>query len=188
MTKTNKRRIATVVSLVLIVCIAVGATLAWLADKTDSVTNTFTVGKVDIEITETTPENKTAKMIPGSDIAKNPAIVLKANSEKCYVYVKIEKANNPDTYLDYTIDSGWTALGDSYPGVYWRASDAVTTDTSFAILTNNKVTVKSTLTNTEMDAAETANPTLTFTGYAIQQDNISSAVDGWTKLTAQLGG
>ena len=181
MTKTNKRRIATIVSLVLIVCIAVGATLAWLTDVTESVENTFTVGKVDIDQTETKPTDKTAKMIPGSDIEKDPKITVKAGSEACYVYVKIEKTNNPDTYLTYSIADGWTALTGE-EGVYYRTCNAVTADTDFPILANNKVTVKDTITNADMTAASSANPKLKFTGYAIQQDNITGAADGWAKL------
>lgn len=181
MTKTNKRRIATIVSLVLIVCIAVGATLAWLTDTTSSIENTFTVGKVDIDLTEESPEGQTAKMIPGSDITKDPKITVKAGSEACYVYVKIEKTNNPDTYLTYSIADGWNALT-GVDGVYYRECAAVTADTDFPILANNKVTVKSDLTSAQMATAGENNPKLKFTGYAIQSENIADAAAGWTAL------
>ena len=48
----KKKGWLSVVALVLVLCCAVGGTLAWLTDTTDPVTNTFTVGDIDIDLTE----------------------------------------------------------------------------------------------------------------------------------------
>ena len=69
----KKKITLTVTALALVICVAIGATLAWLVDKTDDVTNTFTYGNIDITLTETwntdtdgdeTNDAWVAKMIP----------------------------------------------------------------------------------------------------------------------------
>ena len=39
----------------LVLCFTVGGALAWLIDTTPSVTNTFTYGDIEIDLTETSP-------------------------------------------------------------------------------------------------------------------------------------
>ncbi len=188
MTKTKKRRIATIVSLVLIVCIAVGATLAWLTDTTSTIENTFTVGKVDIDLTETKPTNNTAKMVPGSSIDKDPKITVAADSEDCYVFVRIVETNNTLTsdsskkYINWTVASGWTqGDGTNIPANVWYRNDG-TANASFAILANDKVDVENAITSADMNAVTTnTQPKLTFTGYAVQKDNLS-ATEAWAAL------
>ena len=112
--KIRNRRIAMTVALVLVVALAsVGGTIAWLTAQTEAVTNTFTVGNINIELAETTGE--TYKMVPGNTIAKNPTVTVKANSEACWLFVKIEESTNLTNFISYTVDSGWTKLQD---GVY----------------------------------------------------------------------
>ncbi|MCR4963725.1 MAG: SipW-dependent-type signal peptide-containing protein [Firmicutes bacterium] len=177
--KKHTRRTALIVSLAVIVCCLIGGTIAWLTDTTDQITNTFTIGKVDIDLTEQNPANKTAQMIPGSDITKDPKVTVDASSEDCYVYIQI--TNNAADYLDWTIANGWTALS-GQTGVYYREYTKSTTGAEYPVLADNKVTVKSTLTNAQMDAAAQTPPTLAFKAYAIQKTNITDAADGWAKL------
>lgn len=172
-----KKTLITILATVLVCCFAVGGTLAWLIDSTDSVENTFTVGKVDIDLVETTGEEY--KMIPGNELDKDPTVKVLDGSENCWLFVKIEKANNPDTYLEYTVDSKWTALPDT-EGVYY-IKDAKAGDT-YSVLTNNKVTVKTTLTAADMTAANANKPKLTFTAYAAQADNLDTAAEAWAAV------
>ena len=66
-TRSAMRRMLFTLALVLVVAVAsVGGTLAWLKASTDPVTNTFTVGDINIDLTETTGNNY--KIIPGVDI------------------------------------------------------------------------------------------------------------------------
>lgn len=80
--------LALLVALMLLVGCAAGATLAWLVTKTDPVVNTFTVGDINIELTEPnykpTVDGK-AKILPGDTIAKDPTVTVLENSEDCYV-------------------------------------------------------------------------------------------------------
>lgn len=176
-----------ILAVMLIVGISVGGTLAWLTDKTDDVVNTFTVGDVDIDLTETTGSNY--HIVPGVNIAKDPTVTVKANKEPCWVFVKIVEANWPAVTgtdgttrkIDYSVGSGWTAL-DGESGVYYREAGTLTADESYAVLANNQVTVSPTLTKAEANAI-TTNPTLTFTAYAIQKEGFKTAAAAWTEVS-----
>ena len=74
----KKKTLALVLALTLLVAGVVGGTLAWLTDQTAEVKNTFTVGDINIGLTETTADYK---MVPGNTIAKNPTVTVKADSE-----------------------------------------------------------------------------------------------------------
>lgn len=181
--KTTSKIFAVAVAVALVLCMVVGGTLAWLSDKTDPVVNTFSPSTIDIDLTETLPANRTAQMIPGYTIAKDPTVTVKANSEKCYLFVKIEKSANFDTYMTYTPATGWTELTDG-SGVFYRIVDKKDTNQSFAVLANDQVTVKSTVTKADMEALTTASyPTLTFTAYAVQYNNSNEGhfepADAW---------
>ena len=184
----KKKTIALIVCLTLIIGCAIGGTIAWLTDQTAAVTNTFTAGDVDIDLTETT--GASYKMVPGNEIAKDPIVTVKANSEKCYLFVKVEKVNNPDNFLDYTIDSGWTLLADanssdsvSTDGVYFRIVDASDAAQNFDVLAGNKVTVKNTVTKSALDAlTESTLPQLKFTAYACQFANVNSEYQAWLNV------
>lgn len=105
----NMKKILVLVSCFAIVaCISVGATLAYLTD-TEGVTNTFTVGKVglsldeaktDIDGVKNDPEvripndtdNSTGnnyKLMPGHEYAKDPIVHVDADSEPCWLFVKV---------------------------------------------------------------------------------------------------
>ena len=179
-----KKKVLSIVAVVLVLCCAIGGTLAWLTDKTDPVVNTFTVGDINIELTETTTNYK---MVPGNTISKDPKVTVKANSEKCWLFVKVDKSANYGDFLeDYKMAAGWTAL-DGQDGVYYQVVDASTANQVFEVLNNNQVTVKDTVTKAQMEGIKnntTAAPTLTFTAYAVQFDNVASAADAWAKANA----
>lgn len=180
--KIRNRRIAMTVALVLVVALAsVGGTIAWLTAQTGEVVNTFTVGNIDITLAETTT---TYKMVPGNTIAKDPTVTVEGGSEACWLFVKIEKANDLDNFITYSVANGWNELSGE-PGVYYREVAASETNQEFNVLTNNQVTVKDSVTKTMMDdLTDTTRPTLTFTAYACQKDNVNSAADAWAKINA----
>ena len=180
--KIRNRRIAMTFALVLVVAlVSVGGTIAWLTATTAPVTNTFTVGNIDIALAETTSNYK---MVPGNTIAKDPKVTVKANSEACYLFVKIEESSNLKSYIDYSVAEGWTALT-GVTGVYYREVAATTTDTAFSVLTSDQVTVNNTVTKTMMDditKGTVSAPTLKFTAYACQSANVADAATAWAKI------
>ena len=50
----STRALIAVLALTLLIGCSLGGTIAWLMDKTETVTNTFTVGDINIDLTETT--------------------------------------------------------------------------------------------------------------------------------------
>ena len=71
----------------------VGGTLAYFTD-TDEKTNTFTVGNVDIELTEPDWKEENAKLIPGREIAKDPTITVTSDSERAYTFMKVKLSDD----------------------------------------------------------------------------------------------
>lgn len=115
MNKKLRRILLTVCSAALLVCVTVGATVAYLT-STETVTNTFTVGKVAItldeaaikqdETTKNWVEDETAdpkrvtgnqyKLLPGITYAKDPTVTVKAGSEEAYVRVLVTVSEKND--------------------------------------------------------------------------------------------
>lgn len=161
----KKKSLALLLAIALVVVGAVAGTVAWLTDQTPSVTNTFTTSDINIELKET--KNK-FQMIPGWNIEKDPKVTVKADSEACYLFVKLEKSTNFDTFMTYEMADGWTALPEA-PGVFYREVAAATADTTFEVLKGNQVTVKDEVTKAQMnDLTADTYPTLTVTAYASQ--------------------
>ena len=193
----KKRTLALILALVLVFGAAVGGTIAYLTDTTGPVTNTFTVGNVDINLTETfnTDTDKDgeadawqAQLIPGTTYTKDPVVTVTANSEDCWLFVKFEENGNPSTYLDYTSNlntaNGWTqGDGANIPAnVWYRAVNKADTTKSFHLLLNDTVTIDSTaVTNDSMDTAAEAE--LVYTAYACQKSGFESdAADAWAAV------
>ena len=173
----KKKTMALVQALTLLVAGVVGGTLAWLTDQTAEVKNTFTVGDINIGLTETTTDYK---MVPGNTIAKDPTVTVKANSEACWLFVKVTESANLDDFITYAIATGWTELE---AGVYYREVPASAADQTFSVLAGDAVTVKSDVTRAMLETAKTDAPTLTFKAYAIQKDHFATADAAWAEVS-----
>lgn len=194
--KMKKKTVALLLALVLVFGAAVGGTIAYLMDSTDSVTNTFTVGKVDIDLYETKDGKHVTgnayQLIPGTTYAKDPTVTVTADSEDCYLFVKFEEKNNAAKYLNYTSNlktPDWTrGDGTNIPAdVWYRVVNKDDTKKTFNLLagndtyTNGCITVNgTTVTNESMNTAKTAE--LVYTAYAIQKANFDSAADAWAAI------
>lgn len=181
----KKKTLALLLALVLVFGAAVGGTIAYLTDTTGPVENTFTVGNIDISLAETATN---FKMVPGCDIAKDPKVTVTANSEACWLFVKIEKSTNLDSFISYTVADGWTqGDGTNIPSnVWYRSVDASTSAQVFSVLAGDQVTVKTTVTKTMMDGLEVTGatqPTLTFTACAVQSAGFTTAAAAWAELS-----
>lgn len=184
----KRKAIVAVVALVLVLCCAMGGTLAWLVDSTTEVKNTFTYGDINIALSES--KDLDLRMIPGNPIDKDPTVTVEANSEDCWLFVKIEKSDNFDDFMTYSIADGWTRLTEDTKGnaisdlIYWREVDASNEQQAFEVLEDNEVSVLGTVTKDNLNALDANGasnyPTLTFTAYAVQRDtNITTAAQAW---------
>ena len=185
----KKKTLALFLALTLVLVGVIGGTVAWLTDTTDSVVNTFTDSDINITLTETTGNNY--KMVPGYTISKDPKVTVVTGSEKCYLFVKLEKSANFDTFLTYEMADGWTAL-DGVDNVYYRTVDTADMGTAYSVLKNDQVTVKGTVTKEMMNGLTTgAYPTLTVTAYASQFNKNATesfaANEAWTNISGVSG-
>lgn len=169
----------TMLAVVLLVGCIIGGTVAWLTDQTNPITNTFTYGDINITLQETT--GKDYKIIPGVDIEKDPKVTVKANSEDCWLFVKVAASGTfVEGKVTYAVAEGWTELTGN-DGVYYRAVSSGTADQSFSVLAGDQIIVSKDLTKDEIKSI-TANPTLTFTAYAVQQSGSANAAEAWAKV------
>lgn len=168
---TRNRILLTALAALLLVVVAVGGTVAYLKAQTSTVTNTFTTSSINVELAETTTSYQ---MIPGGNISKDPKVTVTNPDTDAYVFVKIEKSNNFDNFMTYEIADGWTAVSVENETVYYREVSKTATTKTFSVLKGDKVSVKSDVTTAQMSALnESTKPTLSFTAYVIQKDNIT---------------
>ncbi|HBT19642.1 MAG TPA: hypothetical protein DEA52_06255, partial [Clostridiaceae bacterium] len=92
-----KKKFSILAALVLVLAVSL-TTLAFLTAETDAVTNTFTIGDINIELDEDDFEQG-SKIYPGVTIDKTPVVTVLANSEPTYLYVLIENQLSPHGVL-----------------------------------------------------------------------------------------
>lgn len=96
-----KKKLMTVLALVLVIAMSVAGTYAYLTSQ-DTVTNTFTVGNVAITLDEAKVDANgnvvqdaervqanSYKLLPGHNYAKDPMVTVKAGSESSYVKMTV---------------------------------------------------------------------------------------------------
>ena len=177
------RGLVLVLALALIVGVAGGATFAWLTATSDTVTNTFTYGDINIKLKESTGSDY--KIIPGVDIKKDPLVTVLAKSEACWLFVKVEEEGTfVADKVTYSIADGWTkGDGTNIPAnVYYREVAANDANQEFPVLKDNKITVSDTLTKIDIKDILTTTPKLSITAYAIQKDGMANAEKAWAAI------
>ena len=197
--RAGTKATALLLALVMLLCGVMGGTIAWLFATPDPVVNTFTYGDINIELEETDTglddddddNTNQYEMIPGEEITKDPVVTVKEGSEAMWLFVKLEKSENFDTFMEYAVDSSWVKLNETEE-VYYRhitAEEVVDQDLAIHIIADDKVTVKETVTKEmlnelDADAQNVTYPTLTVTAYAVQSAGNATAADAWAKATA----
>ena len=118
--KTKSKALLLTLCAVLLVAASVLGTMAYLT-STDTVTNTFTVGKVEIKLDETDVTNPNGprvkansyKLMPGTTYTKDPTVTVLKGSEDSYVRMKVTFNNasklmamlpSAGNFEDYTPD------------------------------------------------------------------------------------
>lgn len=196
MKKATKTLLLMLCAVVLVVSSILG-TVAYLT-STDTVTNTFTVGNVTIELKERAMKTETGeldtsvttledagiddiKVIPGRTIYKQPVVIVNKDSEECWLFVKIENGVTDKKILDAmveikahedTAEAKWEAVGSDgwyqYTGKAAPALDG-TTKKDAEFQVFDYFKFDN-LTNDEVKALEDAS--IKVTAYAIQADGV----------------
>lgn len=192
----KKKILAAALAAVLCVGAGVGGTLAWLTATSGTVTNTFTVGDINIKLDEaplkadgtldTAADRVNAnvkdsyKIVPGGTQPKDPTVTVLEKSEKCYVYVSIEnnivltKDGKSVAVASVDIDtSKWELIGTKDNETVYRYKtvvDAATADVKVPVFAN--VTYSDTITKADIGAL--ADKTIVINSFAHQSDNIEN--------------
>lgn len=159
-----------ILAVIAILAVASLATLAYLTDSADAVTNTFTVGDIDIDLEEEFDEDP--KIYPGAEIRKEPVVTVLANSEPTYLYIFIDNKIGDIAELDID-DAKWISVGSS--GKVFRYFEVVQSDDNpqeFTMFT--KVTFDETLTKEDLEAITT--PDIVVAAYAHQAVDVDLSV------------
>lgn len=111
----KKKILALTLCVVMAAIAIVGGTLAYFTD-TDKATNTFTVGNIDIDLTEpkwdAIGEKEAADVYPGEALAKDPT-VKNDGFNPCFVRIKVTNLDpfGTDNMITYRTDYVEGALG-----------------------------------------------------------------------------
>ena len=202
--KKGMKPLALLLALTLLVGCAVGGTIAWLTAQTGPVTNTFTVGDIKINLTEEV--KNPFHFVPGDKLEKDPKVTVEANSEACYLFVKVTVANNANdnvaSIVNFDVADGWKYIVNgveqtAHPTAYvngtyyfYREVDATTAKAgeSYFVLAGDTtypegfVTIDTQVTKDMVEAINRSNPTVTFDAAAIQVANIETLAKAWQEL------
>ena len=186
MKKTNKI-LGLMVGAVALVGVSVMGTMAYLQD-TKEVTNTFTVGKVEITLDEKDVDNSTQgkdrdtansyKLIPGTTYEKDPIVHVAAGSEECWLFVKVENEiagieDASNTIATQMAAKGWSKVGDTDVYAY---REAVAAGANVPVF--EKFKIAGTVESTALAAYE--EKTIKVTAYAVQKENFNDAATAWS--------
>ena len=184
--KNNKlaKALLLVLCAILLVCASVVGTLAYLTAG-DEVTNTFTVGKVEISMDETDVNEhgvkdgdtrvkmNTYQLIPGRTYVKDPIVYVTAESETCYVFIKVqndivELEDSANTIEAQILANHWLEVpGET--GVYYQKVAEDAADKTLETFASFKIDIEETKTTLAAVDSETA---VVVTAYAIQAENV----------------
>lgn len=194
-----KKKLTTVLAIVLVVALSVAGTYAYLTAQTDTVTNTFTTaGLIDKDADFTLVESKANQqadgtyvldkknpvqandyvVVPGVDMPKDPTVNLKLKANiDAYVFLAVD---NNLKGMSVTIDPAWSRVITTYTdesGVVWdiyaqkiTGTEAVQTLT-FNVLEGTTVTVDK--------AADSYDGNIVFNAYLTQATGFDSALAAW---------
>lgn len=200
--RLNKKIIAMLSVFIMLALVVIGSsvsgTVAWLVSKPESTVSTFTLGDINITLKESDFGSQPIKIIPGVDIKKDPKVMVMANSEACWLFVKVEESNWPEfkeangtRKVSYSVNNGWNALKNT-PGVYFRevSAEEAQKGIDYTVLAGSEscpsgvIKVSQELTKEEINSINySANqPSLTFTAYAVQRAGIDTADAAWATV------
>lgn len=185
--KAKTKALVLALCAVLLVVTTVFATMAFLTSEA-TVTNTFTVGNVTITLDEAkvnldgtavagadrVTEN-TYKLIPGHAYLKDPTVHVDADSEDCWLFVKVENGlsaiEGGTTIASQMAAKGWTLVSGTTDVYAYRSTVSAGTNVSVF----DSFTVAG---NADVSAYSSA--MIVVTAYAVQADGFATAAAAWT--------
>ena len=208
----KKKIVAAALACVLCVGLGIGGTLAWLTAQTGPVTNTFTVGDIDLLLDEKDTDGSETgwvegmaegrdtqnayDVIPGVSVEKDPTVHVLSGSEKCWVYVLVDDQMNKafTNSAAYTVDAAnWEqvkqVVNDNSIVTMYKYKTVVDAENGQVnLVVFNGVTISENITKADVDSL--AGKTITVKAYAHQADNLSTDAtnamndNAWAAMTA----
>lgn len=170
------------IALVIVLVLVVGTTYAWLTSRTTGLSNTFTYGDIKISIIESDTNDgdedintNSYVIMPGTNITKDTQVLVEGGSEDCYLFIKIEKENNFDEYMTYSLNDGWIPL-EGEEDIFYQEIVKTSDNQKIGIIKDNIIKVKTELTQADIAKIESY-PTLTISAYAVQRNKNMDAID-----------
>lgn len=192
--KRTSKTLLLVLCAVLLVTASVMGTMAYLTAQ-DTITNTFTVGKVQFDAAgaldetdvdlygvkdgDTRVKANQYKLIPGHTYIKDPTIHIAEGSEACYVFVQVDngieaiedKTDSTKTIAGQMETNGWKVLSGN---VYYKekAVDARDAKQDVDIFGSFKLADNAVVENY-------ASAEVKITAYLVQADGFANAQAAW---------
>lgn len=193
----KKQLLVLVLAMACIATISITATLAYLQD-TDVVTNTFTVGKVDISLDEAEVDDEgqaaddaervqanSYKLYPGKEYDKDPTVHVAdgVDVEDCWLFVTVANGiaaieDSANTIAAQMEDNGWTELV-NYPGIF-AYKEIVSAGDDVVVFENFKIA--GTVDNNTL--AGYKNVQIVVNAYAVQAEGFDTAAAAWQAANA----
>ena len=188
-----KKKLMTVLALVLVIALSVAGTYAYLTSQA-SVKNTFTVGNVSITMDEaavneygeklndkgtvavegdTLAARRDAneyKLVPSHTYVKDPTIHVGATSEDCYLFVEI--TNDLGNKATINGRTGWTQVAEGSNVYYYNTKVSANA---------NVVVFESFTFANDGDPAAFENASIVIKACAVQADGFDDAADAYAK-------
>ncbi len=192
--KTARKVLLLALCAALLVSASVLGTIAYLT-STDSVKNTFTVGDVKITLDEA-EVNKDGTVVEGAErvkaneyhlvpnhsYTKDPTVHVDADSDNCWIFVKIENGiadiEAATTVADQMTALGWTEIDTT--NHIWAYKEIQSKGANVVVF--NTFKIKSDVSNETL--ATYAGKTIVVTAYAVQSDGFTTAADAWNAAFA----
>ena len=193
--KKAKKVLVLLLCAVLLVGASIAGTVAYLTDTDNVVENTFTVGKVVIDLDEanvneygekdgnTRVKANSYTLVPGKKYIKDPIVHVDADSEDCYIFVKVDNqiaAIEAGTTIAAQIAAkGWKELETDVYYKTWKQGDAAD------LVVFEEFTIKSDVNGATLNGY--TGKTVNVTAYAIQLSGFESDVEGAWDAVSDAG-
>lgn len=197
--KTRSKALLLILCAMLLLIASALGTVAYLTVQ-DTVTNTFSVGKVDATLIEGNAGKRSMRarstgapvdendhiLMPGHTYTKDHTIHVDAVSEDSYIFVKVENgivsyeaASSAEeggyrTIADQITDNGWTAL-ESAADVYYREYVKSSTGSDFAVFDTFKIADNA----NDAESWGSCDAQVAVTAYAVQKEGFDTASAAW---------
>ena len=197
--KTRSKALLLILCAMLLLIASALGTVAYLTVQ-DTVTNTFSVGKVDATLIEGSAGKRSMRarstgapvdendhiLMPGHTYTKAHTIHVDAVSEDSYIFVKVENgiasyeaASSAEeggyrTIADQITANGWTAL-ESAADVYYREYTKSSAGSDFAVFNTFKIADNA----NDAESWGSCDAQVAVTAYAVQKDGFDTASAAW---------